>query len=360
MDARYGAAGSLGLAEGAQVARGPRSRLVRRAALAVVGLATLAFAAPAAATTDTFNYTGDAQTWTVPAGVTEATFDLYGAMGGGVQFGDYAPGLGGRATATIAVTTGASIQVNVGGQGVSGFGGFNGGGDASLGCFCSGGGGGASDIRIGGTALTDRKLVAGGGGGTGAASCSGGNEHGGPGGGLSGGPGVASCGVAGGGGTQDEGGTAAAPATPGQFGLGGDAGGIGGAGGGGWYGGGGGNDFAGGGGGSGHGPEGTTFETGVREGDGLVTVTYTVLTIPDLIDSVKALGLPSGLENSLLKKLTRAQKNLDNGNTAGACDKLASFISQVKALRNKKIIPASAADDLIAQAEAVRASVPCG
>ena len=83
MDARHVAAGSPGFAEGAQVARGPRSRFVRRAALAVVGLSTLAFAASAAATTATFNYTGAAQTWTVPAGVTSATFDLYGAQGGG-------------------------------------------------------------------------------------------------------------------------------------------------------------------------------------------------------------------------------------------------------------------------------------
>ena len=48
MDERYVAAGSPALAEEAQVARGQR-RLVRRAALAVVGLATLTFAAPAAA-----------------------------------------------------------------------------------------------------------------------------------------------------------------------------------------------------------------------------------------------------------------------------------------------------------------------
>ena len=44
--------------------------------------------------------------------------------------------------------------------------------------------------------------------------------------------------------------------------------------GGGWFGGGGGLASAGGGGGSGHGPEGTVFETGVRSGNGLVTVTY--------------------------------------------------------------------------------------
>src|SRR3954449_11577196 len=72
---------------------------------------------PAAATTETFVYTGAAQTWTVPAGVSEATVDLYGAQGGGGHSALFPPGLGGRATATIGVTPGGSIQVNVGGQG---------------------------------------------------------------------------------------------------------------------------------------------------------------------------------------------------------------------------------------------------
>ena len=52
-------------------------------AFSTLALAMLASAAPASATTETFNYTGAAQTWTVPAGVTEATFDLYGAQGDG-------------------------------------------------------------------------------------------------------------------------------------------------------------------------------------------------------------------------------------------------------------------------------------
>jgi hypothetical protein len=77
-------------------------------ALATVALATLAFAAPASAATETetFNYTGAAQTWTVPPGVTEATFDLYGAQGFGLASGMFAAGRGGRATATIALTPG--------------------------------------------------------------------------------------------------------------------------------------------------------------------------------------------------------------------------------------------------------------
>src|SRR5689334_8101462 len=44
-------------------------------------------------TTCTFDFTGEAQTWTVPGGVAEATFELYGAQGGN-SFGS-AGGLGG-------------------------------------------------------------------------------------------------------------------------------------------------------------------------------------------------------------------------------------------------------------------------
>src|SRR5918994_2728101 len=33
----------------------------------------------------TFSYTGAAQSWTVPEGVTQATFDVYGAGGGGAS-----------------------------------------------------------------------------------------------------------------------------------------------------------------------------------------------------------------------------------------------------------------------------------
>jgi hypothetical protein len=62
----------------------------------------------------------------------------------------------------------------------------------------------------------------------------------------------------------------------------------------------------------------------------------------------------------LLQKLTGAQKNLNGGDVAGACDKLASYIAQVQALRNKKIVPAATADHLIAQAQAVSASLGCG
>ena len=154
------------------------------AAFACAGTALLA--SPALATTETFNYTGAAQTWTVPAGVTSASFDLFGAQGGLIPSTN-SPGLGGHATATIPLTAGDSIQVNVGGRGASfpssttGAGGFNGGGNGT-----GQGGGGASDIRIGGTTVNQRVLVAGGGGGSGNCSSSGQTSNGGGGGGLMG------------------------------------------------------------------------------------------------------------------------------------------------------------------------------
>src|ERR1044072_8344066 len=86
---------------------------MRRIVLAVATsvLATLALAAPASSFTETFGYTGGPQTWTVPRGITDATFDLYGGSGGGFA-GDpvTGPSLGGRATAPIGVTAGTSVH----------------------------------------------------------------------------------------------------------------------------------------------------------------------------------------------------------------------------------------------------------
>jgi hypothetical protein len=287
----------------------PRPAGLAVAAVTAAGLAAVVPALPASAAsgscaassgqvTCTFDYTGSAQTWTVPAGVTTATFDLSGAQGGGTGYFPAQGGLGGETTATLsALPAGGSVQVNVGGQGGFGSGagsgvggGFNGGGNTCFGY----GGGGASDIRIGGTGLADRLLVAGGGGGTDGTSVNGANAAGGAGGGLSGDPGLTGgVGAAevGGGGTQSGGGTATAPASPGTLGMGG-AGPLesgnscyaGAGGGGGWYGGGGGYE-AGGGGGSGYiSPRATggSTQTGVNSGNGLVTITYNTPVITGL------------------------------------------------------------------------------
>ena len=129
-----GFAGSIG---GGSVGRSGQRVLVFAVAMGLWALAGPAAALPSNCSvsdntltyTSTFGFTGGSQTWMVPAGVTTATFDVRGAKGGD----DFnAGGLGGRATALLAVTPGATVTLLVGGQGGSGSsgagaGGFNGG-----------------------------------------------------------------------------------------------------------------------------------------------------------------------------------------------------------------------------------------
>ena len=66
-----------------------------------------------ATTTCTFSTVGT-DTWTVPVGVTQATFDVHGAQGGtgGASTGQNAAGgRGARLRATLPVTPGATLQV---------------------------------------------------------------------------------------------------------------------------------------------------------------------------------------------------------------------------------------------------------
>jgi hypothetical protein len=265
---------------------------------------------------------GSTQQFTVPAGITSITVDAWGAQGGGD--GTSAGGLGGHERSTITVTPGQVLDVVVGGRAIGAAGGFNGGGASGINAFDTAyGGGGASDVRPAGGAFADRIVTAGGGGGRGFHIVSGDTSatpiDGGKGGGTTGLVGTACVGTNGNtcghGGTDSQGGAAGTSsqalcttdvaATAGQLGAGGAgeactvaaSGSTGsGGGGGGWYGGGGGalaltlitvptllvDTFAGsGGGGSGHVASGTDQldETGVRSGNGLVTITYTG-TIP--------------------------------------------------------------------------------
>ena len=139
-----------------------------------IALAAVAWAAASAAlgATANFAYTGAAQTWTVPAGVTQVTLDLRGAQGGG-SYACGGPreedgGLGGQTQGSLSVTPGQVLNLYVGGQAADvgnvtpAPGGFNGGGDGGV---YGAGGGGATDVRVGGTALANRVAVAGGGGG---------------------------------------------------------------------------------------------------------------------------------------------------------------------------------------------------
>jgi hypothetical protein len=117
----------------------------------------------------TFKYTGEKQSFVVPAGVHEITVVVRGAAGTGCTAyiayygGPY--GRGGRVYAVIPVTQRERLDVYVGGEGSRPVGGFNGEGNGA-GPY-SNGGGGASDVRTAPGRLQDRILVAGGGGGRG-------------------------------------------------------------------------------------------------------------------------------------------------------------------------------------------------
>ena len=267
----------------------------------VLAASAWAMASATFGATASFSYTGAAQTWTGPAGVTQIALELRGAQGGGSYPCSGAReddgGLGGLTQGNLAVTPGQVLNLFVGGQApdvgnvTPAPGGFNGGGDGGQ---YGAGGGGATDVRVGGTALADRVAVAGGGGG-GNTGCPN-HGTGGGGGGSSGDVGLNLSGgyVPGGGGTQSAGGAAGtAPGVAGQLGLGGSAAAYHVAGGGGGYYGGGAAYAAGGGGGSGYfgGLTAASTTSGVQTGNGSITITYstTVTAVPTLETGALAL-----------------------------------------------------------------------
>lgn len=257
----------------------------------------------------TFAFTGALQTWTVPSCVDTVQIECWGAQGNGGAGGN-----GGYVRGKLAVNPGDVYNIYVGGQN-----GYNGGGNGYAAVARNGGG--ATDVRFGGTALANRIIVAGGGGGggptdvgtraggTGGGGTAGANYVGGGGGegyggaggagGATGGTGNTSChsGGAGGGGFTSGGspscntcytGTCGSAGTLGQGGnsdtwetgicystYGGTNGG-----GGGYYGGGGSSvgNCGGGGGGGGSSWSGTlaspSFSGGVRSGNGQVVLTW--------------------------------------------------------------------------------------
>jgi hypothetical protein len=240
---------------------------------------------------------GVSDTWTVPAHVTQATFDIQGAAGGdsntidGTRGGSSGPGgSGDDVQATVAVAPGQVYAIEVGARGDdglapavgtdSGNGGAPGGGQGTFTCdgggVCAsaGGGGGASLVSLGNLSSANWLLVAGGGGGggplNGADGGAGGNPQGAHAADITG---ADSCtGGAGGSGST-------------AHGQGGSGGAPGGGGGGGFVGGTGGQQGCGGGGGSGfitpNAVPGSTLEGTARSsGDGSVTITYVLPLAP--------------------------------------------------------------------------------
>lgn len=114
-----------------------------------------------------FDYSGAMETFIVPDGVYEIEMELDGAQGGSYNASNQRGGYGAKVTGKMNVTPGQTLYISVGGQPVGQLGGFNGGGNGGTSHANARGGGGATDIRISGTSLSDRFIVAAGGGGNG-------------------------------------------------------------------------------------------------------------------------------------------------------------------------------------------------
>jgi hypothetical protein len=80
--------------------------------------------------------------------------------------------------------------------------------------------------------------------------------------------------------------------------------------------------------------------------------------IDDLIALVNGLNIHQGIQNSLLAKLNAAAAALAADNTATACTKLQDFINECNAQSGKKL-SVEQADELIARANEIRASLGC-
>ena len=295
--------------------------------------------------TITFPAVGDRYTWTVPANITgPLSLDVQGAAGGDVD-ATTTGGNGARVTGQLMATAGQVLTISPGGSGTQGAGGWNGGGAGTAGEINYGstavsiwlqrygqGGGGASDIRLGGTDLASRIIVAAGGGGasrhsgerskSNCVSCDFGtySANGGAGGatGANGsGPTSPSAGTLyayGKGATATAGGAGGYwhpyggngySGAAGSSGVGGNAnGGGGGGGGGGWFGGGGGSwanctcrAAGGGGGGSSYAAPsvtGAATTSGYRNGDGQIVITYPYNAAPIFVAATPATFAPPG------------------------------------------------------------------
>lgn len=115
-----------------------------------------------------YDYTGEIESINLSAG--KYKFECYGAQG---KNGNGPGGKGGYASGEFILASNSTVYLLIGNQPTGNAGGFNGGGNAND-VYAASSAGGASDIRIGGTALINRIIVAGGGAGAGSDGSSGG------------------------------------------------------------------------------------------------------------------------------------------------------------------------------------------
>lgn len=103
---------------------------------------------------------------------------------------------------------------------------------------------------------------------------------------------------------------------------------------------------------SANGPEGVAAES-------LIAAPPPPPRIADLVAEVTGAGLAHGIERSLLAKLENAQRKVDAGQIAVACNGLGAYLNEVRAQNGKKL-GAAYAQDLIVTAMRVQDALGCG
>jgi hypothetical protein len=85
------------------------------------------------------------------------------------------------------------------------------------------------------------------------------------------------------------------------------------------------------------------------------TVTTPVQAIQNVLTTINTMGLPGGVANSLSAPL----KNINTGNLASACNKLAAFINMVGVKLPNGDLTQAQANVLLASANAIKVSLGC-
>ena len=89
----------------------------------------------------------------------------------------------------------------------------------------------------------------------------------------------------------------------------------------------------------------------------VITVKTSAETLQDLIYYLDGIGLPSGIENGLMEKLTNAEKKITQEQYTPAGNLLNAFINQVNSQRGKTLTSIQA-DELITRAQQIINSLP--
>ena len=82
-------------------------------------------------------------------------------------------------------------------------------------------------------------------------------------------------------------------------------------------------------------------------------------SLADLINDVRSVGLPHGIENSVLTKLLHAQQELSDDRTRLACNQLDALANQLSGVAAADILTTAQTQQLTDATRHVQSAIPC-